>query len=265
MRENPFVMGLESALLLRQLIDLDGLILHELSKEILDLPSEFRRDDLLPDKFIVVAGRAYEEARRYRLRPDDVAQARDFYQLLVQTAAKKARNRNAGTTSRARPGTEGPGVLEHRLSPRLEWLTDFGVLSKDGLPKNSFTYRKTAVVDNFVMLMGKFLQGSVASDDVALAVTVRDPHSAALRHGIRVDSVEHALAAGYRQIQVSIGPVSIREVCFLAALRLEPLPLVRDLREQLLEWAKRENGIKLSGGRYTREPEMVYFSDKVVI
>lgn len=261
--ENPFVMGLESAVLLRQLIERDGLILRELSQEILDQPLEFRRDDLLPDRFIAVARRAYEGARRYQLRPDDVTQARNFLRLLEETAAKKARSRSGGVSSTTRSAAHGPGVLEHRLSPRLEWLTDFGVLSKDGIRKNSFAYRKTPVVGKLAALLGEFLEGAIVSDDVALAVAVADTRWNTLRQAIRANSVEQALVEGYRQIQMSIGPVSIREVCFLAALQLEPVPLMGNLRGRLLEWAQREHRIRLSGGRYSREPEMVYFSDKV--
>ena len=262
--ENPFVLGLETAALLRQVVERDGLILCELVRELAGSQAEFRRDDLLPDRFIGVARRAYESARQHQLRPEVTTQARAFLRLLEETAAKKARTRRTATANQGRPSSEGPGVLEHRLAPRLEWLTDFGILTKDGLQRNGFSYRQTSLVAEFLARLDEYVQGTMTSEDVALATSVRDPRWTTQRQGLLVSSVEEALLAGYRKIQMSVGPAPIREVCFLAAVQLDPVQQVIQLQAHLLQWAEREPGIRLSGGRYSREPEMVHFSDKVL-
>lgn len=160
---------------------------------------------------------------------------------------------------------EGPGVFEHRLSPRLEWLTDFGVLTKDGFAKNQFSYRKTPLVNELPGHLDDYVAGVASSDDVALIIASRDRRWAELRRPILGRTTERALIEAYERIKTGIGPVPIREVCFLAAVSLEPLPQVSDLRGYLLRWAEREPGIRLSRGRYRREPEMVHFSEEVLM
>jgi hypothetical protein len=155
-------------------------------------------------------------------------------------------------------------VLEHRLSPRLEWLTDFGVLSKDGLQKNSFSYRKTPLVGELVHALDSYLLSDSTADDVALQIAGADRSWVVRRARQIVQSPNEAFVTGYRKIRMSIGPVSIREVCFVAAMMLEPVPRISDLYRDLLQWAEREPGIRLSGGRYRREPEMVHFSEKLL-
>jgi hypothetical protein len=261
--DDPFVLGLETTGLLRQIIERDALILCELMRELSSCETNFRRDDLLPDRFIAIAQRAYEFARASQLPPEDIKQARSFVRLLEETAAKKARRQNR-SDNKTRSTAAGPGVLEHRLSPRLEWLTDVGILTKEGLPKNAFSYRQTPLVADFLSQLESYRNRSVTSDDVSLSISAQDPQWAAQRQGMLVDSMEQALVAGYRNIQMSIGPVAIRELCFLAAIHLEPIPKVGVLLDHLLQWAQREQGIRLSGGRYRREPEMVHFSDRVL-
>src|SRR5262249_32754995 len=123
---NPMVLGLEVVALLRQVIDRDGLLVRELLRECADA-QEIARDRValsLPD----IAARALASAQKLRLAPPVLAEGKKFLALLQKTAAKRA------SASRA------PGVLEHRTSPRLEWLTDFGAFTKRGKPRNSFEY-----------------------------------------------------------------------------------------------------------------------------
>jgi hypothetical protein len=261
--DNPFVLGLESAGLLRQIIERDALILCELMRELSNCETNFRRDDLLPDRFIAIAQRAYEFARASHLPQEDIKQARFFVRLLEGTAAKKARSKSR-SDNKARSTAEGPGVLEHRLSPRLEWLTDLRILTKEGMQKNAFSYRQTPLVIDFLSKLENYTNRSTTSDDISLSISAQDPQWTAQRQGMLVDSMERALVAGYRNIQMSIGPVPIREVCFLAAIHLEPIPRTEVLLDYLLQWAQREQGIRLSGGRYRREPEMVHFTEKVL-
>jgi hypothetical protein len=259
--QNPFALGLESALLLRQIIDRDALMLSELGRELASHGEQFRRDDLIPDGVVAIARRAYEAASNLRMRPEDVTQARTFLRLVEETATKKARARQKAATS-GRAVSEGPGVLEHRLSPRLEWLTDFGILTKEGLPKNSFSYQQTPMIHEFVERLIALLAGELTAEDVALTISAKDGRWQDYRRDLLVDSWEEALLAGYKLIQMSIGPVPIREVSFLAAMHLDPAPLMAELESSLLRWAERDKGIRLTGGRYRRGPEMVHFSSK---
>ncbi len=259
--DNPFVLGLESAALLRHVLSRDALVLCELTRELGQHGEVVRRDDLLPGGFIEIARRAYELSRTLDMGADVVGQARAFSRLLEETSRKKVVTRAAAKGA----VSEGPGVLEHRLSPRLEWLTDFGILTKDGLAKNSFSYRQTPLVGETQVRLEAQLRGrNTPADDTALELRSRDPEWEELRRAVRVHSVEDALVAGFRSIQMAIGPVPIREVCFIAAAHLDPIPPVEQLREELLRWAERESGIKLAGGRYRREPEMVRFSEKML-
>jgi hypothetical protein len=245
--ENPFVLCLESAALLRQLIVHDALALHELARQVEECDTSFRRDDLIP-RFVPMARRMVEVARTLSSRPEDLAQVKEFLRLIDSTSRRKA-------------GSDGPGVLEHRLSPRLEWLTDFGVLTKNGA-RNAFAYTQTPLVSHFADRLYEHLSKRVSADDVALNVSTHDPRWEQLRAPLRTDAYETALLLGYRALQARIGPVSIRDVCFLAAMHLDPIPATADLRQCLLQWAERDGGISLSGSRYRREPEMVHFSDR---
>jgi hypothetical protein len=260
-QDNPFVIGLESVLLLRELLMRDGLMLSALSDVLMDCNPAFRRDDLIPDGVVGMARRAYESARALELKTDMVAQTKTFLRLIEETIRKKASR--AKPRSGASPSV-GPGVLEHRLSPRLEWLTDFGVLTKDGLPRNSFSYRTTPLVHELGDRLKACLKGDLSADDAALDMRRMDAEWEAARREILVDNIQDAILAAYRSIKMNIGPVPIREVCFIAAVHLDPIPHTGRLRDELLEWAQRDSNIKLAGGRYHRGPEMVRFSDKLL-
>jgi hypothetical protein len=264
---NPFALGLESAAVLRQVITHDALILYALTQELAKYNESFRRDDLIPTGFIAIATRAVDAVRDFGMPPQAVVQTKGFLRLIEDTIKKKsvraAAGQKAARGAKSGSRSEGPGVLEHRLSPRLEWLTDFGILLKDG-PKNVFSYRQTPAVKDLSEGLGQYLKRERTADDVALNLSTRDARWQALRADRRANSLEEALIAGYRSIQMSIGPVPIREVCFIAALHLDPIPQVADLRRHLLRWSEREQGIRLAGGRYRREPEMVHFSEEVI-
>ena len=76
--------------------------------------------------------RALDCAKDLRLAPPVLAEGKKFLSLLTKKPKAKVGQASGG-----------PGVLEHRVSPRLEWLTDMGVLSKQDLPRNGFEYLVT--------------------------------------------------------------------------------------------------------------------------
>lgn len=250
--ENPFVMGLERAVAVRQLLEADGLMLFELMR-ILDTQSQqFRRDDLIPDGVIAMVVSAQQSLRDLKAKPDAIASLRALEKLLRRTADASASRKRATPKASA-----GPGVLEHRIAARLEWLTDLGLLMKEGLPRNGFTYKKAATLPSAVTELERGVSGTASVDDISLWIARQDPDWQSSHHLVRVDSTREALRRAYEAVQVRIGPVSIREVCFIAAVLLdEPRP-VADLRGDLLAYAASSANVKLAGDRYRRDPQTI--------
>ena len=97
-----------------------------------------------------------EKASATRASPAAMAEAKKFVNLLRTTKEKFA-------------GIEGgPGVLEHRTAPRLEWLTDLGALSKEGIAKNAFEYQRVADADLLANLLDTPGTGPLTDEDIAL-------------------------------------------------------------------------------------------------
>ena len=95
-------------------------------------------------------------------------------------------------------------------------------------------------------------------DDQTLSAETIDAMENAIRS--KLDRVEQseALRQGYRLVERRVGPAPIRDVCFAAALLSSDEPSPIRLQEQLIELAKNEAGVTLSGGRTTRGTEMVH-------
>jgi hypothetical protein len=250
--DNPFLFGLEGVALLRQVLERDGLLIRELVRELLTLPSPVDRDAVAA-RLAGIAERAHAAATALRLPPPVVAEGKKFLDLVKKTSAKR------GEASRA------PGVLEHRVSPRLEWLTDCGVLSKAGLPKNSFQYHVTP--EATALLRG--LDGNPAeaywSDDAALGSWRRAPIWEKARSGLSIVDTHASLLQGYRVMRRSVGPTSIREVCFAAGILMPHAAASLDeLTVELVDWAAHQAQITVSGGRYSRKPELVHITDEML-
>jgi hypothetical protein len=183
----------------------------------------------------------------------DVSAAKKYAELL----AKTARTRKAP----GRPEPSGaPGVLEHRVAARLEWLVDLGALNKDGLPKNGFTYRCSPQLPKYLQEMEAFVTGSRTSDDVALALWNFGPARPVIEASL---SIRQALAEGYNLMKRSVGPAPIREVVLGGAALTGGQFKPSELTQALLEWASTDSSaVSISGGHYRREPEMVYLADR---
>ena len=68
---NPFLLGPELLVFLRQIVDNDGLVLRELLREIVATGTQFRRDDMV-EHFDEIVKRAVEAMKGMRISPTDV-------------------------------------------------------------------------------------------------------------------------------------------------------------------------------------------------
>jgi hypothetical protein len=246
---NPFVLGLEAAVLLRQIIAHDLLLFREVVREVCARPGLFSRDEIagcLPE----IAERAYRAAKSTKVSPEALKSSRNFVQQLRQTAA------------RAKQAPRGPGVLEHRTSPRLEWLTDLGALHKDGLAKNGFDYHRTADCEMLLRLLDAIDDQLFAVEDAACAFWSSSACWKSYRATLPVHGeLSVALRKSYSLLKRSVGPSPIRDVCFAALLIHGNSEIgMRQGVEQLVGMAAGTAGITLSGGRYSGAPEFVHFS-----
>jgi hypothetical protein len=243
--DNPFALGVEIAALMRQVLSRDALILVEILRETRDRRSFTRNEVAL--KLPAIVERAMDAARALKLPAPVISEGKRFVALLQKTA----RNREKASTA--------PGVLEHRTSPRLEWLVDFGAYSKPGA-RNAFEYSPTPDAALLMELLEK-TAGDHASDEAAIGYWRRSMRWSRVWKSFPPIELRKALMAGYRLMERSVGPTPIREVCFAAAVLAPRLKETHaQLGEALLEWAASTSGITVSGGRYKRTPELVHMS-----
>jgi hypothetical protein len=250
-RENPFLLGLETPGLLRQVVRTDGQIIRELLREVVDMDDPVSRD-AVAERFALVVDRVLHTMRELRVSSSGTRKAREFADLIRKTTLSRS------TMSRA------PGVLEHRVSPRLEWLTDLGYLSKRDLPKNGFEYRVEPHARDLLRALDANIGAEAWADSVAIMAWNTHPGWVWLRAGVaRVNGGERFRAA-YSLLRRPIGPVSLREAAFVSALLSnEPLEFETAV-EELIQFAGKTDGVSLSGGRYRRSPENIYMTDKAL-
>lgn len=248
---NPMLLGLEVVPILRQTIARDGLLIRELLRQIYKELGPVSRDKVAM-QLEAISERALSAAHSLKLPPPVLAEGKKFVALIRKTTSKRE------AASRA------PGVLEHRSSPRLEWLTDFGVLEKRG-PKNSFEYLITPDAALLLDLLDLDPNAPYWADDAALEFWRRSNHWKHLRARMSSTDLRDALRRGYRLMQRSVGPTAIREVCLAAgALAPQVGATLDEISATLVEWASSVQGITVSGGRYTRKPELVHITADVL-
>jgi hypothetical protein len=249
---NPMVLGMEALALLRQALEKDGLMLREVLRELCVATGSISRDEIalrLPD----IAVQALASARQLQLPSALLSEAKKFVALIEQTARKRAQ------ASRA------PGVLEHRTSPRLEWLVDFGALTKQGSPRNAFEYHVSPDAQTLLRLLDLNVGAPFWADNAALSYWRTATHWASLRGRLPSYEVRSALRRGYSLMRRSVGPCAIREVCFSAGILMPSTEItIESLGQELSAWASVEPRITLSGGRFTRKPELVHMADEVL-
>jgi hypothetical protein len=249
---NPFILDLEAAALLRQVLDTDGLLIRELLKVCLEIGPTWRREDVSPH-FPDAIQRALESVRS------------GYFLAGARKEGKQLLGLIERDVKRLGSGSKAPGVLEHRLSPRLEWLTDFGAFSKPDRRKNSFEYSTTSDGDLLCNLLHASELGPWWAAECALAFWRHADCWIHTRRGENAD-VKQALILGYRVMQRTVGPAPIREIVFAAGLLSPRVELkCEELANALVQWADQETGITVSGGRYSRDPELVHMSDHVLL
>lgn len=245
--ENPFLLGLEMPVLLRQLVDSDGIMLREVLREIVDTKPTFTRE-ALASRFGDVVDRAVASAREIRVNPIDLRTIRDFATQVHRTLSDRAKM------------SKGPGLLEHRVSPRLEWLTDLGYLSKVGLARNGFEYRvepaARSLLDSLDQLSGEERWGA----SVAVREWCRNPAWSELLSSFSIGEGVDTFVYAYRMLQRKIGPVPLQDMVFISALRSYGNCDFGTTFEDVVDFARTTEGVSLSGGRYRRSPENIFIS-----
>lgn len=242
---NPFLLGAEVASLWRTLLERDGFLLRELVRSLSTL-GDFRRDEVaatLPG----LACEAVVAAERMGVNREALVAGRRLAKALESTAA----------TSKS----GAPGVLEHRTSPRLEWLTDLGYLTKEGFERNEFAYRTTRSLAGLVGILDKTM-GS--ERDWPFVAAVRSWRANEFWSEMVADVAEpaDAVAVGraYEALRRPIGPAPLRDVAFVAALLCDSLH-PDSVLDRVMEITRETPGASLSGGRTTRAPSSIYMND----
>lgn len=248
---NPFVLGLEATGLLRQVLDTDGLVVREVLRELVGMGGSVTRDEVA-QHFAHIIDRALEVGKKLGMAPPETRKLREFAALIHKTSEK----RSSASTA--------PGVLEHRVSPRLEWLTDFGYLSKAGLPKNGFEYIVEPLANDLLIQLDANFGTEFGADSVAVWDWRNNPRWHRLRSSIATADASSRVRSAYRALRRQVGPAALREVAFIAALLSEQELLYVESVEALIEFAKATDGASLSGGRYRRAPENIYIPDRTL-
>jgi hypothetical protein len=249
--ENPFIVGPEGVALLGQMVAQDGLLLREVLRVTIENGPEVSRDEVAK-LFGVAVDRAVEAAKTLGVSQPARRKAREFQKHIEQTL-KRAREKE---------GSKGPGVLEHRVSPRLEWLTDLGYLSKEGLPANGFVYRVTASAKDLLDQLDHFAGGETAADRIAIREWNESPVWADLRKLTPAHTGPAAFFSAYRAMQRTIGPAPLREVTFVSALLRRGS--AEEAAQGIAQLAQQTDGITLSGGPYSRDPQNIYMTDSAL-
>jgi hypothetical protein len=246
---NPFVIGPEGPAFVRQVISADGIVIRELLREICDSGSPIKRDEIarrLPE----IVDRAIAFAKQGRLGPAELRELKKHSRILHATA----KNREGAS--------KAPGVLEHRISPRLEWLTDFGYLSKEGLPKNGFEYSVQPFAHEALTELDNLIGNTDWADSFAAWDWFHNPVWKECRELVSKYDGKDRFVKAYELLQRRIGPSPIRDVAFAATLfSTRPLTF-RESVDQLIDFANVTDGASLSGGRYVRSPENIYLPNR---
>jgi hypothetical protein len=246
--QNPFIIGTDGAMLLRSLLDEDGRMMRPFIDFILACGSTVKRDtvaDAMPE----ITRTALDSGWPTPIRGAALKNGRETLEALVGAPG----------------GGTGPGVREHRASPRMEWLADLGYLSKTGLPRNSFEYHVMPQLGDLAASLHRLRPAD--SDwpfEVALDAWRTNSHWRSERESSQYASVNAAFSAAYRMLKRPIGPASLRDVAFLTGMFYG-------------EWASSmvvSNSIKLvqsipggslTGGRFGRTAENIYVPDEALL
>jgi hypothetical protein len=253
--ENPFLFGIDAVALLRQVIECDGYLIRELlralcAKKLQSDSSFVTRDDIAAEFADIVSNAV--EASRGHFPVTTVYKAMQFRKLIDKTAKKHSGQ------------SRGPGVLEHRVSPRLEWLVDFGYLSKEGLSRNGFTYRVEPAATSLLDDLDRFGGEAHWAESVAVSQWISNPIWEDLRLKVQAEGRISVFARAYRLLQKPIGPSPLNDVAFLSALLSASARDYSEMEKEIVSFAQKTDGVTLSGGRTQRGPQNIYISEKIL-
>lgn len=249
---NPMVLGLEAPAYLRQLLEVDGVLLREVLRYASKSVDSFSRD-FVAKGFEEIVSNALTAAKDLNYPPPSMSSGRKFLKLIQRTSQRRDEMSTA------------PGVLEHRVAPRLEWLTDVGALSKAGRKRNTFEYSYTSDGSLLLDLLDRSLGAGLWADSVSLQYWYRASCWQNIRSAVSSPDVRSALAQGYEIMKRVVGPTSIREVVFAAGIIGHNMSLsLPELNNAVIEWASSDPGVTISGGRYRREPELVHIAPEIL-
>ena len=248
--DNPFLLGREAAALFRQVLRTDGAMLEALATWLAACSVDPITRTLVVERFGEVTGLAVELAKQRRYDPGEVRELLAFHKKVEEMTRRAKRSGSK---------TRGPGVLEHRVSPRLEWLTDLGYLTKEGIARNAFEYRRSPSLERLTARLATHDGDNEAIDELAAGEWRSEPMWEPLRRSNQVERVA-AVVAGYEMMQRRIGPAPLREVAFAASIVCVRPWSVGDAIDTIMDLARDTPGATLSGGRYGRTPENVYIA-----
>jgi hypothetical protein len=253
---NPFCLGLELVVYLRSIVQVDSAVILPLLRYISNR-TRITRDDVA-GQLVDFYREAYEEMKNSGAPVQDRKEARS----LVETISK---SNSAAIRSSAEDSVRSFGVLEHRTSPRLEWLVDLGALSKAGLPRNVFTYFPTRDLKLLLSAMVQRKNVSRYAEDVALHYFLNSERCSELRTRFKASSLNEGFVKAYLLIGRQVGPTPIADLALLAGMAAAAADAkVEAVIEHLIEWSSREPRISLSGSRYVRTPEMAHFQSSLL-
>ncbi len=252
--DNPFLLGIEAPAILRQVVELDGFLLRELLRSVISLSEEragiVSRDDV-SKCFSDIVSRAVESLSKH-------------CSSTVLLKAKQFRKQIEQTSRRNSARTKGPGVLEHRVSPRLEWLVDFGYLSKEGLPKNGFTYRFESPARSLLADLDAFAGSEHWAEKVALSQWATNPIWESWRLVASVSELTTALFKAYELLRRPIGPLPLNDIVFVSSMLLRGRVGYSEVQTRIVDFAQENKGVTLSGSRLHRGPQNIYIPDKLL-
>jgi hypothetical protein len=253
--ENPFLLDIGSAAFLRQIIECDGLLIRELLRTLcagnFQSPTSLVKRDDIAAEFGNIVKNAVEASRRYYPRTT-LYEANQYKKFIEKTTEKRSGQ------------SRGPGVLEHRVSPRLEWLVDLGYLSKEGLSKNSFTYRLEPAANSLLDDLDKFAGEARWAESVAISQWLSNPIWRDLRLKVRVNDRLSVFLKAYKLLQKPVGPSPLNDVAFISALLLATTRNYYQVEREIMNFAQTTDGVTLSGGRTQRGPQNIYISDNAI-
>lgn len=258
-KTNPLLLGVEAVSLLRQIINVDGLILTEVVRTLAESKSGLVSRDAVAAVFPAIVDRAVRVARAVNLAPPAMREAVDFLRRVRKSDASRTRGLSKGRTP-----SRAPGLLEHRVSPRLEWLTELGYLTKNGLAKNGFDYRVTDALHGLLADLDSLASAEDQAEEVAIRQWTSNPIWARLHKQVATQPWPTSVRVAYELMRRRIGPAPLREVAFVVSMITAGDRMFRRSLADLIDFAQSTKGASLSGGRYQRTPENIFLADSAM-